>query len=769
MSLSRASKSWEEWVPALLALDRRLMRAVEALATAREAADPGSATDLAMERFAGLYLDPRDVGRLASRPPGEFGVLPRGEAGEEPAPLTNAMAPESRLARYERALGLSPFEADVLLLAMACEVDPKYEKIYAFLQDDVTRKWPTVGLTLGLLCADPAVRLERLGAFGPSGRLARYGLIAMIPDASGHQTPLPARVYRMGEDVFDYLVLQQDGTAGFDAFAPADEQFGKGAKPGPTDELAGQADLVEAVQHARAAGEAPRILLLGSRGSGKTTLVRRLALKLRLKLLSIDLGSVANARFAAARSMGRSLARETNLRPTVVHLVADDPALAAALYGDPGKRCARGEAHPESATGEGVGSELGSGRGGGVYPLLAGLGQILLRLPKQTVIILETSARGTAAQRLAQCQDRGGFVTVELPTLPLAARQDAWREALAARGLERALDDDEQDRLARMFRLGYGSIHAAARDAALSGGGGEALWEAARHRAAAALGDLAERMDPHAAWDDLVVTGEVRDQLEDIVRRAEFRDRVMTDWGFGTRLGHGKGTNALFAGPPGTGKTLAAEVLSARLGLPLFRVDSSAVVSKYIGETEKNLEQIFQAAEDCDAVLFFDEADALFGKRTEVQDAHDRYANLETAYLLQRAERHDGLILLATNLVANMDPAFSRRLAHVVHFSFPDAAQRHAIWLRIWPQSLPLDPDIDLSMLAARYPITGGSIKNAAVGAAYLAASEPDLNRRRVTMDHVMVALAHEYRKMGKHPDEVFTAHNRDKARVRLN
>ena len=204
-----------------------------------------------------------------------------------------------------------------------------------------------------------------------------------------------------------------------------------------------------------------------------------------------------------------------------------------------------------------------------------------------------------------------------------------------------------------------------------------------------------------------------------------------------------------------------------RIGLPLFRVDCSTVVSKYIGETEKNLERIFQAADDCDAILFFDEADSLFGKRTEVQDAHDRYANIETAYLLQRVERHEGLILLATNLMTNMDPAFIRRLAHIVHFTPPDLPHRRQIWDRIWPEALPRGDDVDLDLLAARFPITGGTIKNAAVGAAYYAAAEPDADRE-VTMAHVLAALAHEYRKLGKQPEAVSAALGRSVAQIRL-
>ena len=757
---------WAEWADVLSRLDQRLRIATEAKASGHEPA--AGEADVLLERFAGLYLDPDEVRRLLDRPPGQYGVNEKTKAGAL-EPLTKDVPSRSRLSRLFHALDLDPFEADVLVLAAAVEIDPKYEKIYAAIQDDVTRKRPTVGLALALLCDDPADRLARLKTFGASGRLARFGLVELISDASGPPAPLPSRTLRLDEGVLRHLAGEHAGWSRLEALAPAEPaptQVGKNE-----DELEGLQPLIAAVGRARAAGEPARILLIGPRGVGKSAATRALADHLKLERLPIDLARVADAAPSAIHALGKTLARETRLRPSLIHLIANDPAHATALKAERPGSPPRAHRHPMEEQGGASGevAEGGSPMRGGVVHALEEFARSLRGLPARSVVVLETTARGATARRLAQQSAMEGQVVVELGDPPVSSRRDAWREALRSRGLEDALESDEQDRLARMFRLGYGSIHAAARDAALSGRGGEAVWEAARHRAADALGDLAERIEPHADWEDLVVTSEIREQLEDVVRRAEYRDRVMTDWGFGERLGHGKGTNALFAGPPGTGKTLAAEVLASRLGLPLFRVDSSAVVSKYIGETEKNLERIFQAAEDCDAVLFFDEADAIFGKRTEVQDAHDRYANMETAYLLQRAERHDGLVLLATNLIANMDPAFTRRLAHVIHFTPPDVERRRAIWFRIWPDSLPLAADVDLGLLASRFAITGGSIKNAALGAAYLAASEHDPDRRRVTMAHVLTALGHEYRKMGKHPEEVFSAHDRDKARVRLN
>jgi SpoVK/Ycf46/Vps4 family AAA+-type ATPase len=214
-------------------------------------------------------------------------------------------------------------------------------------------------------------------------------------------------------------------------------------------------------------------------------------------------------------------------------------------------------------------------------------------------------------------------------------------------------------------------------------------------------------------------------------------------WGFATSPS--AGVVALFAGPSGTGKTLAAEVVAGELGLDLYKVDLSAVVSKYIGETEKNLERIFSAAAAGDLVLFFDEADALFGKRSEVSDAHDRYANIEVAYLLQRLETYDGMVVLATNLQRNIDPAFLRRISVAVDFVPPEEPQRRAIWAHVFPSTAPL-ADLDLDFLARQFKVTGGVINNAALGAAFLAASEA----APISMRHVVLSLEREFQKLGR-------------------
>ena len=276
--------------------------------------------------------------------------------------------------------------------------------------------------------------------------------------------------------------------------------------------------------------------------------------------------------------------------------------------------------------------------------------------------------------------------------------------------------------------------------------GPDHLRRGARLQNAAGLERLARRVEPSVGWDDLVLPPLVLGQLHEIALRARHRERVLGEWRMRPGGGRGRGVTALFAGDSGTGKTMSAEVIAGDLGLDLYTVDLATVVDKYIGETEKNLERIFAEAAGVNGVLLFDEADAIFGKRSEVKDAHDRYANIESAYLLQRMESFDGLAILATNLRANLDEAFTRRLDMILDFPTPDVEQRRALWDTCLGQTLPRADDLDLDFCAAAFDLTGGSIRSIAVTAAYLAADGDG----RLTMDHLIGAVQREYRKLGR-------------------
>ncbi|HEY9675109.1 MAG TPA: ATP-binding protein, partial [Waterburya sp.] len=270
------------------------------------------------------------------------------------------------------------------------------------------------------------------------------------------------------------------------------------------------------------------------------------------------------------------------------------------------------------------------------------------------------------------------------------------------------------------------------------------LWDACRHRTRPRMDSLAQCLDTKATWHDIVLPADEINLLHQIAEQVRQRHKVYEDWGFHKRMNRGLGINALFAGESGTGKTMAAEVIANDLRLHLYRIDLSAVVSKYIGETEKNLRRLFDAAEDGGAILFFDEADALFGKRSEVKDSHDRYANIEINYLLQRMEAYRGLAILATNMKSSLDAAFMRRLRFIVNFPFPGVKERKAMWQKVFPSQTPTE-DLDFNRLA-QFNLTGGSIHNIAINAAFLAAQAGSA----VTMPLLLAAARTEFRKLDR-------------------
>jgi len=337
-------------------------------------------------------------------------------------------------------------------------------------------------------------------------------------------------------------------------------------------------------------------------------------------------------------------------------------------------------------------------------------------------------------------------IVVDVPRTSAGEQRQLWQLALG----ERAANLGESiEALVSHFHLAPEGIRSVCQQVLVDGGGdreelGRKLWDACRVEVRPALPGLARRIESAAGWDDLVLPEEPRSLLAHIVTHVRHRRQVLEEWGFGASGSRGLATTALFAGPSGTGKTLAAEVLARELRLDLYQIDLSNVVSKYIGETEKNLARLFDAAEGGSAVLLFDEADALFGKRSEVKDSHDRYANLEVSYLLQRIEAYTGLAILTTNLKGNLDPAFLRRIRFLVRFPFPDASQRLAIWRRVLPPAMPRGP-LDLGTLA-QLNITGANIRNIALSAAFSAAAAG----RPLSMGDLLAAARMEHAKLEK-------------------
>jgi hypothetical protein len=357
--------------------------------------------------------------------------------------------------------------------------------------------------------------------------------------------------------------------------------------------------------------------------------------------------------------------------------------------------------------------------------------------PEQLVLLAPTRAGAlTLGDRTV--------LSVEAPMPQVAEREAAWSNLT---------DAEDTGDVSAKFRLSLSQIAEAAEVATITARTrGAAATEAAdldlgaRHASSSRLGELAARLTPRYRWSDLVLPDRQREILGSISAYLRHRDRVLTEWGYERAVARTQGLKVLFAGESGTGKTMAAEVLAGELGLELFRVDLATIVSKYIGETEKNLDRIFDAAIGSNAILFFDEADALFGKRSDVSDAHDRYANIEVAYLLQKMEGYPGAVILATNFRQNIDDAFVRRLDFVIDFPFPEPDDRKLIWRLLLPEEAPLDGDVDLEFLAIQFKLSGGAIRNCSLAAAFMAADEG----ASITMRHLVRAVAQEFGKQGR-------------------
>jgi AAA+ superfamily predicted ATPase len=689
---------------ALARLDRLLERALELAAIWYGPQTPA-------ETYRGLYINQEEVRRLLARPP----ALPLFRPESPEAASENDASSFSQL---HREFNLSDFDLDVVVIALAPELDLRYERLYAYLQDDVTRKRPTVDLALNLLCATPGEKIARRSHFASGSPLVHAGLVHLIPDPHQVQPPLLAQVLKLDDQVVRFLLggqgLDQRLTPYCHLFPPDPTADGLAWSPKELESLPVLMDRARNVRQ-------PLCLYFhGPRGAGKRRAAHAVAGRSGRPLLLADL-SLTSGDKPDLRSLSQLLIREARFQNALLYL--------------------EGLAAPDNEQPSPLPEDLASA--------LAEFGEIAILAGTQPWVPVGDKPLGVLA--------------VAFPIPNLRQRRECWEVHLAKAGI--SLDRLDLESLAKRYRLTPGQIAEAA-----AGAGNLLVWRAlapsptgedsqmqdhvglelisaaARAQTSHYLAKLAQRLVPLHTWDDLVLPQESLEHLREISQWVAQRHRVMAEWGFEGKLSHGKGVNVLFSGPPGTGKTLAAEIIARELGLDLYKIDLSGVVSKYIGETEKNLARLFAAAENSNAILFFDEAEALFGKRTEVRDSHDRYANIEISYLLQKMEEYQGLAILATNLYQNLDEAFTRRLAFIVNFPFPDEVSRRRIWAKIWPDALPLAPDVNLDLLAQRFKLSGGNIKNTALAAAFLAAADGG----RVRMAHLVQAVWREYQKMGQ-------------------
>ncbi len=689
MSIAHGPADLEALRAGLVRLDVRLRSAVDSWRAELD----GRADD----PLRGLYISDSDVDVLLE------GIPPDGAAERLLDGPAGALVP--RLDQLARIFGLDAFEQETLLICLAPEIDRRYERLYAYLQDDVSRRRPTGDLLLRLLSPGLEARVADRQRLTPSGRLLSEGLL-VLADETAASWPLLSRPLRVDDRVVEFLLGSDQLDArlvGFGKLFQPDDSVEASALP--DDLLSSIQRLLEMPSDSPSPG--PVIYLHGRSGAAKRAALRGACRAADRPLLLVDLDALLSA--GRATSALPLAAREARLQRAVLGLDRVDRLLAD----DPEVQAARNV-----------------------------LRTLLTERRAPTFLIGETRWEPAAWLPTVPA------MRVEMPMLAPSARIKIWRERLDGR-----LPPEEIDEVAARFRLDAEAIQAVESAARL-----HATWRgdnriapddvraAARALAAPPLAGLARRLDLRYGWDDIVLPPDGLAQLREITARARHQSIVLEEWGFGRKHARRLGLTALFAGQPGTGKTMAAEIIAGSLGLELYRIDLAAVVSKYIGETEKNLEQVFRAADHGDAVLLFDEADALFGKRSEVRDAHDRYANVEVAYLLQRLEAYDGLAILTTNMRGSMDEAFIRRLDFVLEFPMPEESERLAIWRRALPREAPIDSDVDLPFLARKFRLAGGHIRNIALAAAFLAAAQ----HRPIGMKHLVHATRREYQKLGK-------------------
>lgn len=595
-----------------------------------------------------------------------------------------------------RELGLSPTAAKVLLVVIAPHVRGEMARLYGVLANDEHRPLVDRFLIEMLLASnDPRMRAEIASELAPDAPLIRFGLVQHDGDS-----PLFAAL-TADPVLVDRLRGRESGSpSGVTVMRGATRSFDELHLP---DEI--KRDLVLALAEPRSRDEPLRLVIRGRRGAGRHSVIAALADRVGRRIAAIDAHRLP--RNARRLALGLRIELSRALVRRAVPVVSGLETIDAA--------------DPESQ--EAIQSVLRN------YP-----GPIVIRATPEGSLPIEP-----------------GYVSIKLPPVSESDRVRFWTEALARANL---VVEDVGD-LAQRFRIGPGVIerviekvctrrgHVAALPAADAG---PTIIEVATQHIVTRLGHVASRVTRLAKWEQVALPEDILDSLKEFIARVRHRRTVYERWGFDVKLTTSRGLSALFYGPPGTGKSMIAGLIARELGLELYRVDLARVVSKWIGETEKNLAEIFDAAEDGQVVILFDEADSLFSRRTEVKSSVDRYANLETNYLLQRLDSFEGVCILTTNLEGSIDPAFKRRMSLRLHFPFPDEEMRVRLWAAHVPPEAPTLGDFDFAALAHRFPLSGGYIRNSAVRAAFLASQE----QRPLSQSYLIRAIQLEYRELGK-------------------
>ncbi len=619
------------------------------------------------------------------------------------------------LPQLTNLFGLSTFEEQCVLICLAPEIDSKYEKLYAYLQDDISRRKPSIELILSLLCSTDEEKIKARSLFLPQAPLLKSHILHIVENPQEQKSSLLSRFLKLDNRVVDFLL-------GIRALSNEVESFSRLVFPqaDPNEIYLPEKIKTQLIQltksHLRGSdGTQDKLIyyFYGPYGSGKQSLAEVICSELNVPIIIVDLETLLYKEQPFENSI-RLVFREALLQPAAIYIN--------------NLHCLLNEEEKYKS---------------------------YLKILIDTIEEFSwlTFLAGEIPWEPAGLFKGNNFIKIDFPIPDHETRSKYWKSM--ANGKIGFSKDVKLDELAAKFRFTAGQIKDALtaarnfvqlKNSSKSEITMEDLYKGCRAQCNQKLETLAQKVNSKYTWEDIVLPDDVMEQLYAICYQVKFRYTVYEKWGFDRKFSLGKGLNILFSGPSGTGKTMAADIITNDLKLDLYKIDLSCVVSKYIGETEKNLSKIFKEAETSNAILFFDEADALFGKRSEVRDSHDRYANIEINYLLQKMEEHEGIVILASNLHKNIDEAFTRRMHFSVDFPSPNDKYRLRIWRNIFPEETPKDKDIDFEFLAKNFKISGGNIKNIALSAAFLAAKKS----KNVNMENIIKGIKREFQKMGK-------------------
>jgi hypothetical protein len=634
-----------------------------------------------------------------------------------------AAARRGRPSRFDTLcarIGLSPLDQEILLLALAPEIDRRYRRVFAYLHDDFTRGIPSVGLVVDILA--PLLgsddRLGILSRLEPGAPLLRSGLTELLVPRADDVRPLSQRHMRVSDAVASWLLGVPRMS---DVVADRARYEGIPEAPPPIALPRDAPDrLRDVAERIGAAERGVTVFLLSKEAAGGRAAADMLCHLLQVPRVTLEMGAFLGGGDRILEDLARTL-QDAWVFGAAVHLMG----------------------FPDTETAEPAAVRT--------------LETVWRRIQGYPGTLLLPGREPPPAAWLSESRHSMPF---EIESPSFQARVEIILELLSNVGVPLDIEREEVISLANRYRLGRQALRQAvawARDQAWARAQHDHtdarlriddLIDGSRAQFARDVGGLARRIEPRFEFEELVLPDLEKSHLNELLAFVEMRGQVYETWGFQSKFPRGTGAKALFFGRSGTGKTMAAECIAKRLGMDLFKVDLSSIVSKWVGETEKNIGAIFDRAEAAQAVLLFDEADSLFGQRTSVGSAVDRYANLETNYLLQRIEEYDGVALLSSNLKANIDEAFTRRFHFIIEFPFPDRASREEIWQRAFPIEAPLGDDVDFAFLADRFKFTGGNIKNSVLRSAFLGATEG----RAIEMKHIMRGILREYQNLEREP-----------------